>query len=163
MRKINRVRFVLCGFLWLTGCFTARLSWADSVLANQFGREAGVIAGTTQACGTSISEYNSRVIEAINALSKTPGDRETATTVYMDALSKSLDAQTKNHVMACSQVVQSFYSLPLMRSDYKTSVLPQLASMVNPTNTPAATTQTTVTTLSQQPTVATQTLVTGAK
>ncbi len=133
-RKTARCHFILCSFLWVMGSLSARSSFADSALANQFGREAGVIAGTTQACGTSISDYNARVMEAINALSKTPGDRETAMTIYMDALSKSLDAQTKNHIMECPQVVQSFYSLPLMRSDYKTSVLPQLASMVTPSN-----------------------------
>src|SRR5580700_4824396 len=109
------------GFV-LSIIFGSSLSYAQTVniIANQFASEAGTIAGVTQACGNSITEYNSRALEAINALAKNPGDRQQALTIYMDALSKSQDAQTKNHVMNCGKVIQDFNSLPLMKPDYKT-------------------------------------------
>jgi hypothetical protein len=135
------------GFI-ISVLFGSTFAFAQSVnvMANQFAGEAGTIAGVTQACGTNITEYNSRALEAINALAKNPGDRQQALTIYMDALSKAQDAQTKNRVMNCSKVMQDFNSLPLMKPDYKTVVLPQLANMTNPqANTTPPTTDTTTT------------------
>lgn len=133
-------------FFALTSPCLSAFAQSTNVVANQFASEAGTIAGVTQACGTSITEYNSRALEAINTLAKNPGDRQQALTLYMDALSKAQDAQSRNHVMNCLKVLQDFNSLPLMKADYKTVVLPQLANMGTPTSASTSSSTTTPTT-----------------
>lgn len=101
-------------------------------LANEFALEAGKIGGVVQACGQNISVYNSRVSEAINVMADSAGSQQALST-YTKALMEAAEIQTKNHAISCTTAIQSFNSLPIMQSDYKTNVLPSLAKMANPT------------------------------
>lgn len=117
--------------------------------ASQFAEQAGTIAGAAQACGQDITIFNSRVNDVVNVLGNSLNDRQTAMTVYQQALSQSQYAQSRTHTLNCGQVINSFLSLPLMRSDFQQSVLPQMASLNNPSaatnNTAPATPSTTTT------------------
>lgn len=113
-------------------------STVASSLASQFALQAGTIAGVVQSCGQSIVEYNSWVVDAVNALSKSPQEQIQAMTVYQKALTNAQDAQNRSHSMNCGEAMQGFNSLPLMRPDYKKTVIPQLAQMGNSAATPPA-------------------------
>jgi hypothetical protein len=101
-----------------------------NTLADQFAIQAGTIAGTVQACGQSVLEYGSRVVEAVNVLAATPQERMGAMTVYQRALANAQTAETHTHSINCSDAMKSFNALPLMQPDYKKTVLPQLGQMV---------------------------------
>jgi hypothetical protein len=111
---------------------SAHAQSAVNTLASQFAMQAGTIAGAVQSCGQSIVEYNSRVVEGVNTLAKSPSEQMQAMTIYQKALSETQDAQNRTHSINCSEAMQSFNSLPLMQADYKKTVLPQLAKMANP-------------------------------
>jgi hypothetical protein len=97
--------------------------------ADQFAVQAGAIAGAAQACGQDITEYNSRINEAINVLGTNASDKQQALTLYDKTLSGIQYTQTKLHDLNCPQVIQSYQTLPIMRADYQTTVLPALANM----------------------------------
>jgi len=120
---------------------------ASPNLANEFALEAGKIGGVAQACGQNISVYNSRVSEAVNVMTDSAGSQQALST-YTKALMEAAEIQTKNHAISCSTAIQSFNSLPIMQSDYKTNVLPSLAKMANP----AAPTPTTPSQTPEKPT-----------
>lgn len=127
-------------FFWLTtailtGTIMTANAQSSSTLntnANQFAEQAGVIAGTAQACGQDISTLTSRSIEVINALTHIPAEQQLALQLYEKSLATAQANQTKNHVLKCNDVLTSYNSLPILKSDYKNTVLPAMAKMGTP-------------------------------
>lgn len=97
--------------------------------ANQFAEQSGAIAGTAQACGQDISVLNSRTMEVITLLTKNPADQQQAIMVYQKALANSQANQARNPVLKCSDVISSYNSLPILKDDYKQTVLPAMAQL----------------------------------
>lgn len=125
--KMRNILFVLMGFSSLTFAQTV----VDNT-ANQFAEQAGAIAGTAQACGQDVSTLSSRTAEVINVLTKIPAQQQQAMTIYEKVLASSQINQTRNHPMKCSDVLTAYNSLPLLKSDYKQTVLPSMAKMGAP-------------------------------
>jgi len=98
-----------------------------------FAVEAGSIAGATQACGQDVSVFVTRVNQALTKLAANPADKVQAIASFQKTLQQAQLAQTNNHPIPCSQVIQDYNSLPILRPDYETAVIAQL----NPTMTPA--------------------------
>lgn len=94
--------------------------------AMAFAIQAGAIAGAAQSCGQDTTVYAGRVNEALNKLAQSATDKLLAITNYQKALEQSQTAQMTEHTIPCTQVIQDFNSLPLMRDDYETTVISQL-------------------------------------
>jgi hypothetical protein len=97
--------------------------------ANQFAEQAGAIAGTAQACGQDISILNARTVEVINLLTKAPAEQQLAQNVYIKVMATSQVNQSRYHTMKCPEVLSAYNSLPILKADYKTTVLPAMAQM----------------------------------
>ena len=122
--KMRNYLFFLAGF--------STLAFAQAPLGNnadQFAQQAGVIAGTAQACGQDVSTFSSRTAEVIGVLTTIPSEQQAAMTIYEKVLATSAMNETKNHTMKCSDVLSAYASLPILKSDYKTTILPQMAKM----------------------------------
>lgn len=100
-------------------------AWADSD-AITFGIQAGAIAGAAQACGQDPAVLNSRSGEAIMLLATDNNDRDQALAAYQRALQESYQSEMASQKVACTQVLQDYNSLPILKADYKQSVLAQL-------------------------------------
>lgn len=98
--------------------------------AIEFAKQAGAIAGISQACGQNLGDFSARVTEAINKLSNDPSDRAAAAMVYLRISQEAQIAEKKNQTIPCTKVLEDFRNLPIMQSDYKTKVIDQLS----PTN-----------------------------
>lgn len=94
--------------------------------AMAFAIQAGAIAGAAQSCGQDTTVYAGRVNEALNKLAQSATDKLLAITNYQKALEQAQTAQMTEHTIPCTQVIQDFNSLPLMRDDYETTVISQL-------------------------------------
>lgn len=130
MKYLSSVFFILC--LMTTGLAEAR-----SIDAEQFAAQAGVVAGAAQACGQNVSIFMSRVIEVVNVLGKEADDRESAMLIFEKSMASAQLSQSRDHVMNCGEVIKSYNSLPLLRPDYKDTILPKM------TQTPGADNRTT--------------------
>lgn len=120
-----------------TTTYAAALAAGNSD-AIQFAIQAGSIAGPTQACGQDISVFVSRVNEAINKLATSPGDKVMAMNSFQGILQQAQTQQMRTHHFACSQVIQDFNNLPILRPDYESTVIAQMApGMTGPANTTA--------------------------
>jgi len=95
--------------------------------ATGFALQAGAIGGVAQACGQNIAVYLSRVNEALDRLALSSTDKSLAMASLQKALQNSQLAQAQNHPFSCQQALQDFNSLPLMRDDYRQTVLSQLS------------------------------------
>jgi hypothetical protein len=126
--KMRNFLFLLAGFSSLTFAQTPPMSSN----ANQFAEQSGAIAGTAQACGQDVSTLSTRTAEVINVLTKIPAEQQEAMMIYEKVLASSQINQTRNHPMNCSQVLQSYNGLPLLKSDYKQTILPAMAKMGAP-------------------------------
>ena len=102
--------------------------------ASEFAQQAGIIAGTAQACGQDISTLTSRSIEVINALTRIPNEQQLALQLYEKALVTAQENQTKHPVLKCTDVLSSYNSLPILKSDYKQTVIPAMTKLGTPTN-----------------------------
>jgi hypothetical protein len=156
------ILFVLSGLILFSLNSNAQ---SALTMADQFAAEAGAIAGTAQACGQNIVEYNARVVAAVNALSQSPSDSSQAMTIYQKTLSNAQDAQSRTHSVNCGEMIQKFNGLPIMRPDYKTTVIPKLAAMVNPpeasTTAPKTSSTTQTSPMTTPPTSQTTSITTG--
>ncbi|HEY2566219.1 MAG TPA: hypothetical protein VGH95_00710 [Candidatus Aquirickettsiella sp.] len=94
--------------------------------AIEFARQAGAIAGIAQACGQNLGDFSARINEAINKLSSDPSDQAAASLVYQRISQEARIAESKNQSIPCMKVLQDFQNLPIMQSDYKTTVIDQL-------------------------------------
>lgn len=99
--------------------------------AIEFAKQAGAIAGISQACGQNLGDFSTRVTEAINKLSNNPSDRAAAAMVYLRISQEAQIAEKKNQTIPCTKVLEDFQNLPIMQSDYKAKVIDQL-SPANP-------------------------------
>lgn len=98
-----------------------------------FGEQAGNIAGVAQACGQDTSLFITRVNEALDKIAISPADKVTATQIFQQSMQKAQATETQKQVIPCTQAVQDFNNLPLLRNDYRETVLPQLnPNMTNP-------------------------------
>lgn len=102
--------------------------------ANLYAQQAGVIAGVAQACGQNVGTFSSRSAEVINLLTKIPAEQQQAMNIYEKIMATSQMNQVKNHAMKCTDVISAYNSLPLLKSDYKQKVLPEIANMGNTPN-----------------------------
>jgi hypothetical protein len=116
--------------LLLFACHAVFAQATQQGLAGQFAQEAGKIGGIARACGQDLSVYNGRVSEAINAMTDNK-ESQSAITTYTAAVANAAEIQSKTQAINCSTALQSFSTLPLMQSNYKTEVLPALAKMAN--------------------------------
>lgn len=91
-----------------------------------FAVQAGSIAGAAQACGQDISVFVTRVNEALNRLATNPNDKLAATATFQKALQQAQTTQMNSHPLQCSQVMQDYNSLPILRPDYEQTVLVKL-------------------------------------
>ena len=98
-----------------------------------FGEQAGSIAGVARACGQDPSLFITRVNEALDKIAISPADKVTATQTFQQAMQKAQATETQKQIIPCTQAIQDFNNLPLLRNDYKETVLPQLnPNMTNP-------------------------------
>ena len=97
--------------------------------AAQFAAQAGAIAGSAQACGQNVTELNNRVSEVINALTSVQADQQAAILVYQKILDSAEQNQKTNNTMQCKDVLLAYNSLPLLKPDYKTTILPVMAKL----------------------------------
>lgn len=101
----------------------------DNTNATTFAIQAGAIAGVAQACGQDITTFLTRVNEALDRISFSSNDKVLAQARFQQALQQAGAAQANEHPFSCPEAIADFNSLPLMRDDYRISVLKQL----NPT------------------------------
>lgn len=121
-------------------CCTINLAWADSD-AISFAIQAGAIAGAAQACGQDPALLGSRVAEAIMLLAKDDNDRTQAISSYQRALQEANRNEAATQKIGCNQVLQDYNSLPILKPDYKQTVLaPLLAGPASNTANSGATT-----------------------
>lgn len=113
-----------------------QVSFADIPVTNSpntnaiaFANEAGAIAGVAQACGEDISVFITRTNEALEKLALNASDKILATQNFQNALQQAQATETEKHTIACQQAKQAYNNLPILKNDYKESVLSQL----NPT------------------------------
>lgn len=117
---------------------TVNLAWADSD-AISFAIQAGAIAGAAQACGQDPALLGSRVAEALMLLAKDDDDRTQASSSYQRALQEANRNEAATQKIGCNQVLQDYNSLPILKSDYKQTVLaPLLAGPAGNTTNPGA-------------------------
>lgn len=116
----------------------ANINQTTNTNATLFAVQAGAIAGVAKACGLDTNLFLTRANEALERLSYSIIDKTLAQARLTKALQQAEIAQQTNHPMLCSQVVQDFNSLPLMRPDYKQTVIAQLNPAMgnNPTPPP---------------------------
>lgn len=111
-----------------------------------FAVQAGQIAGVAQACGQNTSIFVQRVNEAFRFLSTSNPDLILALQTFQNTIKQAQAAQAAKNLIPCDQVIKDYNSLPILRDDYKQTVLPKLAPNVgtdpsvpapnNPTKTP---------------------------
>lgn len=99
--------------------------------ADEFAMQSGVIAGAAQACGQNVSIFIQRVIQVINLLAPQASDRQQAMTAFEKSMADAQFTQSRNHTMNCNTVISSYQTLPLLRADYQTTVLPALEKEFN--------------------------------
>jgi len=134
-------RLTLMSLALFSAAAVAQVAYSN---ADQFALQAGTIAGFAQACGQNIMLLNSRVTDIVNVMAKTPGDQQTAMTIYEKALSDAQYQESRNKTTTnCDQIISSYNTLPLLRPDYRQTILPAMANIDNvnaaaSTNTPAA-------------------------
>lgn len=106
-------------------------TYADDT-ANMFALQAGNIAGAAEQCGQDVTTLSARSKEAINAITPISSEQTTADAIFdkaeADALAKQSSIMRK---ISCSDVLTTYNSLPLLRSDYKQSVIAVLAAHRN--------------------------------
>lgn len=117
-----------------TLCACYNVSFADTQTTNSpntnaiaFANEAGAIAGVAQACGEDISVFITRTNEALEKLATNASDKILATQNFQNALQKAQATENEKHSIACQQAKQAYNNLPILRNDYKESVLSQLS------------------------------------
>ncbi len=118
--------------------------------AVSFAIQAGFIAGAAQACGQDPTVFMARVNESLDKLALSPMDKVFAMNNFQKTMQQARTAQINTHPFRCSQVIQDFNGLPLMRADYQQTVINQLALNDQPLQQGAPATNTTGTPLSNQ-------------
>lgn len=92
-----------------------------------FAIQAGQIAGVAQACGQNTSIFAERVSEALRFLSTSNPDLILALETFQSSVTRAQAAQAAKNLIPCAQVIKDYNSLPILRDDYKQTVLPKLA------------------------------------
>ena len=99
--------------------------------AVEFASQAGQIAGVAQACGQDVSSFMTRVGEAIDKLATNAADRVTAMMSFQQFLQQSENLERTKQVVPCTKAIQDYKNLPILRDDYKKTVLMPLSNMKN--------------------------------
>lgn len=99
--------------------------WADTA-AIEFAQQAGTIGGVAQACGQDVTVFVTRVGEAIKEISADSSEETQAMAAFQTVLAKQYDSQKRSAVVPCQQAVADFSGLPILRDDYKTTVIAKL-------------------------------------
>lgn len=94
--------------------------------AVSFAMQAGQIAGVVQACGQDVSVFMTRVGEAVDRLAISAPDRVTAMLAFQRVLREAQTIEQQKQPIPCDQAIKDYNSLPILRSDYKETVLTQL-------------------------------------
>lgn len=115
---------------------TVQPVWASQ--ATTFATQAGAIAGFAQACGQDVTLFSGRVGEVISSMATDNADATAATTAFQQSRATQYNAERTNNLVPCTQVLQDYATLPLLRDDYKTSVIARMqqAQASAPTVTP---------------------------
>lgn len=113
------MRKKLLPLLFIAGVSTA--SADDS--ATSFAIQAGSIAGAAQACGQDVSEFSNRVNQSLTVLSDSTTQINQAREAYLAYAQSAAKKQSESQVIPCSQVIQDYNAMPIMQSDYHSSVI----------------------------------------
>ena len=101
---------------------------ADQI-ADQFALQAGNIGGAAEQCGQDVTTFITRSKEAITAITPDASEQAEADSVFDKAVADALANQSSvMRKMSCSDVLTTYNSLPILRSDYKQSVIAVLAN-----------------------------------
>jgi len=119
-------RLTMCAVLLLCSTVHAAPSPTESE-AVSFGYQAGSVAGAAQACGQDVSLLSNRTAEAISLLAQNDSDRSRALGAYQQSMHDAASAQAASQRIACSQVLTDYSGLPILKDDYRQTVLSQLA------------------------------------
>jgi len=113
---------------WAADSNTNTLSQTTNTQNNsiEFARQAGSIAGVTQACGQNITNFSQRIAEAINALTSNPADKAGAMLVYQQIMNEAQANEQKTQTIPCAKALEDYRNLPIMQADYKEKVIAQL-------------------------------------
>jgi len=99
-----------------------------SSTAASFAMQAGQIAGVVQACGQDVSVFMMRVGEAVDRLAISAPDRVTAMLAFQRVLKEAQAIEQQKQPIPCDQAIKDYNSLPILRPDYKETVLSKLAA-----------------------------------
>ncbi len=103
-------------------------AYADDI-TNQFALQAGNIAGAAEQCGQDVSVLTARSKEAIKAMSSDASDEADADSQFDKAVANMLSNQsTVMRKFSCQDVLTTYNSLPILRSDYEQSVIAVLVA-----------------------------------
>lgn len=108
----------------------SNIGTAPTTNATAFAIQAGVIGGVAQACGQDITVFIARVNEGIDRLSLSSSDKVIAIARLNKAVQDAQAQEITKQPFSCTQVMQDFNSLPIMRDDYRQTVLTQLSPTV---------------------------------
>jgi hypothetical protein len=113
----------------ILGCLL--LGWVGQAVAGdseayQFAGQVGTIAGIAQACGKDVTVLISRTQEAIAILALDTNDATMATSNLQKTMIIQFNTQKANHALPCDQITPDYDSLPILKDDYRTTVLPKL-------------------------------------
>lgn len=109
------------------GSNISNLGTAPTTNATAFAAQAGSIAGAAQACGQDTTNFLTRVNEALDRLSLSSTDKVLAMARLQQAMQTAQAEENTKHPFLCAQVLQDFSGLPLLRDDYRQTVLNQLS------------------------------------
>lgn len=129
------------GFILLMGITIS--AYADDT-TNQFALQAGNIAGAAEQCGQDASVLISRSKEAIKVMAPNAVDQSDADSLFDKSVANARSLQSSViRKFSCQDVLTTYNSLPLLRSDYEQSVIAVLAahrsSVVQTNSAPSAT------------------------
>jgi hypothetical protein len=97
--------------------------------ANMFALQAGNIAGAAEQCGQDASILIARSKEVINVIAPDAVDQSNADVIFDKSVAAARANQaTVMRKISCSDVLTTYNSLPLLRSDYKQSVIAVLTA-----------------------------------
>lgn len=103
-------------------------AFADDT-TNQFAVQAGNIAGAAEQCGQDASVLISRSKEAIKAMAPNAVDQSDADSLFDKSVANARAYQdTVMRKFSCQDVLTTYNSLPLLRSDYQQSVIAVLTA-----------------------------------
>lgn len=108
----------------------SNIGTAPTTSATGFAIQAGIIGGVAQACGQDITVFITRANEAIDRLSLSSSDKVIAIARLQKAVQDAQAQQIMKQPFSCTQAIQDFNGLPIMRDDYQQTVISKLSPAI---------------------------------